>query len=443
MPSYVPVIKNGANGAILYAGLIDQSNTKLFKSTPTLAAGDFKVSIDGGALNNLGTLPTVTPAAGRQIKITLSQAEVNGDNITVQCVDAAGAEWCDLIINIQTAARQIDDLAFPTVSGRSLDVTATGEAGIDWANVGAPTTVLDLSNTTIKTTQKVDVDTIKTNPVVNGGTITFPTTATLASTTNITAGTITTTTNLTNLPAITANWLTAAGTAADFGTEIAAAIWQDTVAGDFTVAASIGKSVMNGVALGTGLTVATATNVTTVNGLAANVITAAATAADFGTEIATAIWTDAVAGDFTVASSIGKALYIANVAPGAAGGHFISGVNAGTTTVGALTSTGAFSINGVSDVAQTGDNFARLGAPAGASVSADIAGVMTKQMTESYAAVGIVPTPAQALFEARALLAEKAVAATTLTAKKLDGATTAATYTLNDATNPTSITRAS
>lgn len=51
---------------------------------------------------------------------------------------------------------------------------------------------------------------------------TFPTT--VASTTNITAGTITTVTNLTNLPAITSNWLTAAGIAADAGTEIAAAV---------------------------------------------------------------------------------------------------------------------------------------------------------------------------------------------------------------------------
>ncbi len=166
----------------------------------------------------------------------------------------------------------------PTIGGRTLDVTATGGAGIDWANVEAPTTTLVLTGTTIAVTQKVDVDTIKTNPVVNGGTITFPTTATLASTTNITAGTITTvsgnvngsvgsvtgavgsvtgltasdvgaikaktdnlpaapasttnitagtittTTNLTNLPSIPANWLTAAGTAADFGAEVADAL---------------------------------------------------------------------------------------------------------------------------------------------------------------------------------------------------------------------------
>lgn len=38
----------------------------------------------------------------------------------------------------------------PTVSGRTLDVSADGEAGLDWANVGSPTTVQNLSGTTIK-----------------------------------------------------------------------------------------------------------------------------------------------------------------------------------------------------------------------------------------------------------------------------------------------------
>jgi hypothetical protein len=89
----------------------------------------------------------------------------------------------------------------PTVAGRTLDVSATGEAGLDWANVGAPTTTLALTGTTIAATQKVDVDTIKTNPVVNAGTVTFPTGATLASTANITGGTITTVSTVTGLTA--------------------------------------------------------------------------------------------------------------------------------------------------------------------------------------------------------------------------------------------------
>lgn len=189
---------------ITYMGLVSQADTKLLIASPTLAAGDFKISKDGGATANLATLPTNTPAASSQIKISISATEMEADNVTIVGIDAAGAEWCSFCLNIQTATRAAEDLAFPTTSGRSIDVTAGGTVGVDWANVEAPTTTLALTNTTIATTQKVDVETIKTNPVVNAGTVTFPTTATLASTTNITAGTITTTTNLTNLPAAAA-----------------------------------------------------------------------------------------------------------------------------------------------------------------------------------------------------------------------------------------------
>lgn len=109
MTSYVTPKKNAA--FILYVGLEDQANAGLLKAAPTLAAGDFKVSIDGGTLNNLTDLPTVTPTGGRMVKITLTAAEMNGDNVTVVCSDAAGAEWYDLIVNLQTTARQIDDLS--------------------------------------------------------------------------------------------------------------------------------------------------------------------------------------------------------------------------------------------------------------------------------------------------------------------------------------------
>lgn len=71
----------------------------------------------------------------------------------------------------------------PTTAGRTLDVSAGGEAGIDWANVGSPTTTVGLSGTTV--------------------------------------GTVTT---LTNLPSIPANWLTAAGLATDAVQEVRDAI---------------------------------------------------------------------------------------------------------------------------------------------------------------------------------------------------------------------------
>lgn len=107
-------------------GLVDQADTKKLKAAPTLAAGDFKISKDGGAFADLATLPTVTPAAGAAVLISLSSTEMNADDIVITCIDAAGAEWCDQLINLQTTARGIDDLAYPAVTGRSLAVAADG-----------------------------------------------------------------------------------------------------------------------------------------------------------------------------------------------------------------------------------------------------------------------------------------------------------------------------
>jgi hypothetical protein len=106
---------------------------------PTIAAGDFKVSIDGAALANLATIPAVTPAGSSMIKFTLSTSEMAGANATVVGIDAAGAEWCDITINLQTSARQIDDLAFPTTSGRSTTTSATGDVAADVVKLNSVT----------------------------------------------------------------------------------------------------------------------------------------------------------------------------------------------------------------------------------------------------------------------------------------------------------------
>lgn len=53
--------------------------------------------------------------------------------------------------------------------------------------------------------------------------------------------------------------------------------------------------------------------------------------------IAAAVWRDTTAGDFAVAGSIGKDLFIGGIAPGTAGGHFIAGTNAATSVTTALT----------------------------------------------------------------------------------------------------------
>lgn len=116
MTSYVPIVKNNANGAIFYVSLAPRTANGQWQSNPTLAAGDVKISLDGGSLNNLNTLPAVTPASSKLVKVTLSQAETNADNLSIVFSDAAGAEWCDLTINLQTAAKQFDDLASQTTA---------------------------------------------------------------------------------------------------------------------------------------------------------------------------------------------------------------------------------------------------------------------------------------------------------------------------------------
>jgi len=113
-----------------YVSLVDQSNTKLLKANPTLAAGDVQVSKDGGAFANITTLPSANPASGRSLMVDLSATEMTADNVVVQFVDAAGAEWCDLFVNLQTTARQIDDLAYPATTGRSLLVDESGGVAI-------------------------------------------------------------------------------------------------------------------------------------------------------------------------------------------------------------------------------------------------------------------------------------------------------------------------
>jgi hypothetical protein len=63
-------------------------------------------------------------------------------------------------------------------------------------------------------------------------------------------------------------------------------------------------------------------------------------------------------------------------------------------------------------------------------------------LTEAYATDAAAATPAQLLYMIWSMLAEKSVSGTTLTTRQINGITTAMTFTLNDASNPTSLTRA-
>lgn len=72
-----------------------------------------------------------------------SQFEVVISTGTVDSVSVVGACVGRFTLRAQAAL-------YPTTAGRKLDVSTTGEAGIDFANIGSPTTTVNLSGTTIK-----------------------------------------------------------------------------------------------------------------------------------------------------------------------------------------------------------------------------------------------------------------------------------------------------
>ncbi len=127
--SYIPAKKNTAY--VFYTALRNRTSGQL-QVNPTLAEGDVQVSIDGGAFTNLDTLPVVTPAGGVAVKASLAAVEMNGDNIQVLFSDAAGAEWDDLLVSLQTAAKQFEDIP---ISVGAVEVVYPVTSSVDGAPI--------------------------------------------------------------------------------------------------------------------------------------------------------------------------------------------------------------------------------------------------------------------------------------------------------------------
>ena len=85
--------------------LEDYVNPGRLKSNPTLASGDVKITKDNGALANLTTLPTVSPASSPIVRVQLSATEMNADKVTITFIDQTDPpEWGDTAITILTTA---------------------------------------------------------------------------------------------------------------------------------------------------------------------------------------------------------------------------------------------------------------------------------------------------------------------------------------------------
>lgn len=116
-------------------GLYSQADTRLFQTAPTIAAGDFKRSINGAALTNLDNMPAVTPAGGAQVQVILSVAETTaaaaGGRINILWRDAVGAQWCDggCIVFVHAAEPSVANIAAGVWNRLSALLTTAGSIG--------------------------------------------------------------------------------------------------------------------------------------------------------------------------------------------------------------------------------------------------------------------------------------------------------------------------
>jgi hypothetical protein len=199
--------------------------------------------------------------------VQISDGAVQGSGVTVTVRGQGGAEGAGggtiafgatgVIVYYTPLQAETDFTSFVVIASKTgcIPVSVTvvtsasatpGNAGLDWGKVINPTTVVGLSGTTVKTATDVETDTadIQTRlpaALTAGGNMKSDALALSGDTTAADnaeaffdgtgyAGTnnviplVTVTTTLTNLPTIPANWLTAAGTAADFSTEVNSAV---------------------------------------------------------------------------------------------------------------------------------------------------------------------------------------------------------------------------
>ncbi len=139
----------------------------LIAATDIVSAGPITTSggkVSGVILVDTTTLTNTTTALTNMVFVATSGITSNSfaaDAIDANAIAASAIGASEIAagaINVSEAPNldaAITTRLAPTVSLRTLDVTATGGAGIDWANVENPTSTVGLTNTTIATSQTI------------------------------------------------------------------------------------------------------------------------------------------------------------------------------------------------------------------------------------------------------------------------------------------------
>lgn len=104
----------------------DKNDSSKFKADPTLATGDFKVSVDEGVtFDDLDTPAVVTASGSIWVKISLTTAEMADNKVLFQAIDVAGDEWSDFSTFIDAPDRNVVDLVSVLGNGTAQSGTAS------------------------------------------------------------------------------------------------------------------------------------------------------------------------------------------------------------------------------------------------------------------------------------------------------------------------------
>lgn len=171
----------------------------------TQSTAGITLTVDFDALTGLHHLAIDTSADGTFYSAG-SHFEAVITTGTVDSVSVVGSCVASFSIRKDSALKA-------TVAGRTLDVSAGGEAGIDWANIGSPTTAVNLSATNI------DVDQVVASVSGAVGSVT----GAVGSVTGNVGGNVNG-----SVASVGANGISAASLAADAGTELGTAVWATT-----------------------------------------------------------------------------------------------------------------------------------------------------------------------------------------------------------------------
>jgi len=336
--SGVPTILTGSPTATAYTdGGVTQSATGV-----TLTA-----NFDGVTGLNLMVVVASSGngfAAGENIEIVLDAGTVDSNTVVGYAVGSFSVE-------------NRSNLRPTTVGNNEVDVTATGAVGIDWANVESQGTAVDLSGT--------DIQLVDTATTVTGG---------------ATSAAQTTAQNDLDTITGTAGALIDDGTGAGQIALTAGAIDNVTLVATTTVStdAEADIAALNDVAA---TDIVSAGAITTLAGAVVNVDLVDTTTVSTDAEADIAALNDVAATDIVSAGAIttlsGAIVNVDLVDVSTAVTNDVGITQAAAdkvwgTTVRVVSAATNITSTGTTTFTQTGDSFVRLGAPAGASVSADI-----------------------------------------------------------------------